>query len=92
VLALARAGRFAEIRDMFAPSLREMVTAEELEAAWTAEVTAHGEVTGAGALSSGTPAPGFVTVTVPVRLERAEVALHVTMTRTAQLAGLRLVP
>jgi len=92
VLRLARAGRFAEVRDMFAPAVRDLVTAEALRAAWTAEVAAHGQVLDAGPPSSETPSPGLTLVELPLRLERAAVTLLVTMTSTAQLAGLRLAP
>jgi uncharacterized protein len=49
VLDLARAGRFAEIRELFAPQLRAMVPAGALEAAWAAEVGRRGQVTAVGA-------------------------------------------
>jgi hypothetical protein len=35
VLDLARAGRFADIRDRFAASLRPMIAAAALQAAWS---------------------------------------------------------
>ena len=37
VLDMARTGRFAQIRDLFAPQLRAMVPAEALQAAWDAQ-------------------------------------------------------
>jgi hypothetical protein len=42
VLDMAQAGRFAEIRDLFAPQLRPMVTAEALQAASAAELGRRG--------------------------------------------------
>ena len=41
VLELAQAGRFEEIRELFAPPLREMVSADGLQAAWAAELGRH---------------------------------------------------
>jgi hypothetical protein len=35
VLDMARAGDFAEIRDLFAPPLRSLVTADTLQVSWT---------------------------------------------------------
>ena len=37
-LESARAGRFAEIRDLFARPLRRLVTPEALQAGWDAEL------------------------------------------------------
>ena len=48
VLEMARAGRFEEIRERFAPPLRPLVPAEALQAAWAAEISRAGAVTGAG--------------------------------------------
>jgi uncharacterized protein len=56
VLDLAQAGRFADIRDMFAPQLRALVSAESLQAAWQAEVDRRGSVTSAGPPSASQPA------------------------------------
>ena len=49
VLELARAGRFAEVRDLLAPQLRDLVTPEALETAWKAELDKQGPVTSVGA-------------------------------------------
>ncbi|MGH3437638.1 MAG: muconolactone Delta-isomerase family protein [Sciscionella sp.] len=44
VLAMAQAGCFAEIRDLYAPQLRALVTAGALQAAWAAELSRCGPV------------------------------------------------
>ncbi len=36
VLEMAKTGRFADIRELFAPQLRTMVSAEALRSAWEA--------------------------------------------------------
>lgn len=89
VLDLARAGRFAEIRERFTPGLRPMVTAEALKAAWDAEAARLGPVASVGDPSSE-PTDGQVRV--PVRFERGELTLLVSVTATGELAGLQLVP
>jgi dienelactone hydrolase len=92
VLDLARAGRFADIRERFTSSLRPMVTAAVLQAAWDAEVAQLGPVVTVGN-PSGEPAGADVfVVKVPVRFERGELTLTVSMTATGELAGLQLMP
>ena len=93
ILDLARAGRFTDIRDRFAPSLRPMVTADVLKAAWDAEVTQLGPVHSVGTPASE-PADEHVTVVrVPVHFERGELTLQVSLTAaTGELAGLQLLP
>jgi uncharacterized protein len=92
VIDLARAGRFAEIRDRFTAGLRPLVAAATLQAAWNAEVTELGPVTSIGTPSSGQAAAGVVVVNIPVRFERGELALIVPVTATGELAGLQLTP
>jgi uncharacterized protein len=48
VLERARDGRFAEIREMYAPQLRAMVSAEALRGAGSAAVAEQGAVTTTG--------------------------------------------
>jgi hypothetical protein len=91
-LELARAGRFAEVRDLFAPSLQPLVTAETLEAAWNAELARHGPITSVGApLTEPTPA-GVVVVKVPVSCERGGFAVVAVVSEQGQLGGLQLTP
>jgi hypothetical protein len=91
VLEVAQAGRFDEIRDMFAAPLRAMVTAEALQAAWKAAIDRLGPVTSVGAPLSGL-APGVVVVKVPVTCERGALTLIVSVTSAGQLTGLQLAP
>jgi len=80
VIDLARDGQFAEIRDRFAAGLRPLVAAATLQAAWAAEVAELGPVTSIGAPSSEQAGAGAVVISVPVRLERGELALVVSVT------------
>jgi uncharacterized protein len=66
-LDLARAGRFAEIRDLFAPQLQAMVPPEALKAAWEAELGRQGAVASVGAPVSEPMQPGVVVVKVRPR-------------------------
>jgi len=59
VAELARADRFDEIQQMFEPSLRPMVPADALRAAWASETDRHGSVTSVGTLSVDHPIPGI---------------------------------
>ena len=42
VVEMARAGRFAEIRELFSPTLRPMVTPAVLQTAWEHELGEKG--------------------------------------------------
>jgi hypothetical protein len=45
VLELARVGRFADVRDRFAPNLQPLVVPEALAQAWDAELDKRGAIT-----------------------------------------------
>jgi uncharacterized protein len=89
-LDLARAGRFAEIRDMFAPQLQAMVPPEALKAAWEAELGRQGAVASVGAPVSEPVPAGVVVVKVPVTCERGGFALVASVSEEGQLGGLQL--
>ncbi len=92
VLELAQAGRFAQIRELFAPHLRPLVSAEALEAAWRAEVARRGPVSAVGEPVSEPPLQGVVVVRLPVRCERGALTLVVSVTETGELTGIQLAP
>lgn len=91
ILDLARAGRFADIRDRFAPSLRPMVTADALKAAWDAEVAQLGPVRTVGT-PSAEPGEQVTLVTVPIHFDRGTLTLQASLTTTGELTGLQLLP
>src|SRR5437763_2075566 len=90
VLEMAQAGRFAEIRDLFAPQLRPMVTAEALQAAWAAELGRKGTVSSVGTPVSEPAGPGVVVVKVPVTCERGALTLVVSSHESSSLTVLQL--
>ncbi len=90
VLDLVQAGRYAEIRDMFAPNLRPMVTPESLRAAWTAELDRHGRVTTVGTPVSEPAEPGSTLVKVPVAFERGQASVLVAVSDAGWVAGIQL--
>jgi dienelactone hydrolase len=92
VLDLIQTGRFAELRDRFAPQLRAMVTAEALQAAWAAELGRRGPVVSVGAPVSEPAHAGVVVVRVPVAFEHGVLTVIVSVTATGQLTGLQLAP
>lgn len=92
VLDLARAGRFDDIRELFAPQLRPMVKSETLRVAWTAELEQHGPVTSCGEPVSETAGPGVTIVKIPVIYDRGALAFVVSMTDSGELVGLQLAP
>jgi dienelactone hydrolase len=92
VVELARAGQFDQIRGLFTPGLRPMVTADGLRAAWEAEVAERGQLTAVGAPVSDQADGAMITVQVPVSFERGPQTLAVYLTRDGQLAGIQLAP
>ena len=92
VLDLAQAGRFADIRERFTPSLRPMVAAAVLQAAWDSEVAQLGPVVSVGDPASEPADADVSVVKIPVRFERGELTLIVSLTATGEVAGLQLVP
>ena len=92
VLELAREGQFDQIRELFTPGLRPMVTADGLRAAWEAELAQRGQVTGVGAPASDPADGAMITVQVPVTFERGRQTLAVYLTRDGQLTGIQLAP
>lgn len=87
VLTLLRAERYEDIRELFAPALRPLVTADTLRAGWTQAVGSMGALE-----SAGEPESTGAVVTVPLRFERGELALQVSLTDSGALTGLQLVP
>ena len=69
VVEMARAGRFEEIRDLFAPQLRSMVKPDALQVAWRSELERRGPVTSLGEPVSEPAGAGVVVVKVPVTCE-----------------------
>ena len=92
VLDLIRAGDFPQIPAMFAPQLRPMVEAEALRAAWTAEITRHGQVTSVGAPISEPAGPGTAVVRIPLTYERGQLTLVISVAGGQWLTGLQLAP
>ncbi|MFF4260397.1 alpha/beta hydrolase family protein [Streptomyces sp. NPDC001663] len=93
VLDLARRGRFAEIRGLFAPALRPLVTAETLQAAWSAELERHGAVSAIGVPVSEPDAAGVVAVKIPVTCEHGALTVIVSVhAGSGLLTGIQLAP
>jgi uncharacterized protein len=90
VLDLARAGGFAEIRDMFAPALRPMVTPESLRAAWSAEVERYGPITAIGVPVTDPAGPGGTLVRIPVVCTDGQVTVLATVTDTGWVTGIQI--
>ena len=91
-LDLARAGRFAEVCELFAPRLRPLVTPEALEAGWNAELGRQGPINSVGAPLTEPTGTGVVVVKVAVTCEHGGFALIAPVTEQGQLAGLQLAP
>ncbi len=92
VVELARDGRFAEIRDLFAPQLRPMVAPEALQAAWVTELERRGPVTSVGEPVSEAAGAGMLVVKVPILCEHGALTVVVSVTEAGQLAGIQLAP
>ncbi len=91
-LESAQAGRFAEVRDLFAPSLRPLVTPEALEAGWNAELARQGAITSVGAPVAEPTGAGAVVVKVLVNCEHGAFAVLASVSEQGQLGGLQLAP
>ena len=92
VLDMAESGQFEEIRELFVPSLRPMVTAEALQVAWASAVDEHGRVTVIGAPIVEPAGPGVTAVKVPVTFEHGELTILLSTTATGELTGIQLAP
>jgi dienelactone hydrolase len=92
VVEMARAGRFEEIRDLFAPQLRSMVTPDALQVAWRSELERRGPVTSVGEPASEPAGAGVVVVKVPVTCERGGVTVVISVTEAGLLGGIQLAP
>jgi dienelactone hydrolase len=92
LIAMAREGRFAEIRDMFAPQLQILVSADALRIGWSGELDRLGPITHVGEPSSDPLQAGVTTVRVPVTCERGGVVVVVSINEAGSLTGVQLVP
>lgn len=91
VIETAAAGRFAELVDRFAPSVRSMVTADTLRAGWDAATGRLGVLTAVGEPAEET-VNGAVVVKVPVTFTDGAVAVVVSMAGSGELVGIQLAP
>jgi dienelactone hydrolase len=91
-LELAQSGRFAEVRELFAPQLQAMIVPEALKNAWGAELAKQGAVTSVGAPVSEPGSAGAVVVKVPVTCEGGGFALVAPVSEEGRLGGLQLAP
>lgn len=89
VLELAQANRFAEIREMFAPNLRPMLTPESLRAAWNAEIERHGPVTTVGAPVSDPAGPAGTLVRTPVVFTNGQTTMLAAVTDSGWVTGIQ---
>lgn len=91
-LQLARAGRFTEVRDLFAPTLQPLVVPEALAQAWTAELQRQGEITSVGEPLSEPGPPAGVTVKVPATCMHGGFTIAASVSENGQLLALQLAP
>jgi uncharacterized protein len=92
-LELARAGEFAQIRDLFAPSLRAMVPPEALQAAWAAELGRRGPVTAVGPPVAEPAGGGGVAVKIPVTFADGTLTVAIGVAGEQNwLTGIQLLP
>jgi uncharacterized protein len=85
--------RFTDIHDLFAPTLRAMVTTEALSTGWNAAKAQAGSITSTGTpVTEPAPGGGATLVKVPVTAEHGPFTIVVTVTDAGELAGLRLTP
>jgi hypothetical protein len=93
VLDLLATRRFAQIRDLFAPSLRSMVSADAIEVTWVAALETNGPVTEIGTPVREQAGSGTAVVKIPVRFERGAATVVMTVLDDGGwLTGLQLAP
>ena len=92
VIDLAGRGRFADVEAMFAPRLREAVSAEAVATAWRAEVSPLGPVRELGVPTVEPIEEGLTRVTLPVAFEQGALTLLIAADADGRLHGLRLAP
>jgi dienelactone hydrolase len=91
IIAMAREGRFAEIRDMFAPQLQTLVSADALKIGWSGELDRLGPITLVGEPKSDPIQLSVTVVRVPVTCERGGVVVVVSVHESGYLSGVQLV-
>jgi dienelactone hydrolase len=91
-LELARAGRFGELHERFAPQLRATVPPEAIAAGWAAAIQQHGQVIAVGTPVSEAVTVGAVVVRIPVTFARGKQTVAVTVSDAGWLAGVQLLP
>jgi dienelactone hydrolase len=91
-IEMARADRFSEIRELFPPNLRILVTSEALRAGWHAALEQQGLVSAVGEPMIESSGPGMVVARVPVRCERGALTVVVSMSDSGRLTGIQLAP
>ncbi|MCP2361191.1 dienelactone hydrolase [Nonomuraea thailandensis] len=92
VVEMAVEGRFGEIEELFAPSLRAVVSARLLQTAWLGEIGKRGGVSVVGQPVSEAAGAGLVRVSVPVGCQQGGIALVVVVDEVGMLHGLQLAP
>jgi uncharacterized protein len=89
---MARAGRFADICEMFAPQLRSLVSPGTLQAGWDSQAGRLGAITSVGAAVTEAAGPGLTAVKIPVTGENGALTVIVAVTADGWLAGVQLAP
>lgn len=92
VVTMLREGHFAELQQLFIPSLRKLVSADVLRAAWVAELDRNGPFSAAREPVSEPAGAEVVLVTVPVAFERGELTVLMSVDNDSMLTGLRFAP
>ena len=90
VLDAVRAGRFAEVSDLFTPSLRSMVSAAAIEASWLAATGRLGAITAVGTPVLEPPGPTGVVVKTLLTFESGQLTAIVAIGVDGGLAGIQL--
>src|SRR4051794_8527566 len=89
VLKLLQASRFGEIRDMFAPNLRSMLTPQSLRAAWSAELERYGPVITIGPAVSDPAGPTGTLVRTPIVFTNGQVTMLASVTDSGWVTGIQ---
>ncbi|MBI3216724.1 MAG: alpha/beta fold hydrolase [Mycobacterium sp.] len=91
-MQLLEASRFADAVNLFAPALRELVTADALRQPWQELLTTQGPITVVGTPLTEPADPNVTIAKIPVTCERGAFAVIVAIDQAGAVVGLRIAP
>ncbi|MBJ7340500.1 alpha/beta hydrolase [Mycolicibacterium sp.] len=92
VMQLVEAGRFTDVHELFAPAVREMVSADAVRDSWQVLIATQGPITVVGAPVRESAGPSSTIVKFPVTSASGGFAVLVEIDQGGGLHGLQFAP